>query len=224
MGRKLKSPTRTISNSGPLPRFIGEFPCYKAPKPANSAESPKSLKFDSISSLMGGLWLEWRPDVVSMGFESEVETHEATGDLPGVRAITDYHTLHDTGEIGRVEVKYSIASLSAEDREKLDQLADHAARKGLRFETVDRVGLEANGFIQTILLLRPYSQLQVSEAALARAIRELRHYEPANLWEWRARAAKHRVPTSHLYQLLYRQALPLVYEPLVAVELSLCRA
>ena len=53
MGRKLRSPTRTISNRGELPRFIGQFPCAKG--------TIFPLTFDSISALLCGVYLEWRP-------------------------------------------------------------------------------------------------------------------------------------------------------------------
>lgn len=74
MGRKLRSPTRTISNRGELPRFIGQFPCTKG------ATFP--LTFDSLSALLCGVYLEWRPDVVRVAFEPREYEFEETPDLP----------------------------------------------------------------------------------------------------------------------------------------------
>jgi hypothetical protein len=109
------------------------------------------LPFDSVSSLCGALWLEWRQDIAKIDFEAGIDDYEESPDLPALRAITDFHVLMDTGELGRVEQKYSVPSLSAEERERLAILAEHAKRRGLRFELMDRVTLEERGFIQTIL-------------------------------------------------------------------------
>lgn len=68
MPRRLKSPTRTISNSGPIPRFIGYFPCSKA--------AGAYLPFDSMSALMVGVFLEWRRTVAGVEFEPLAHSHE----------------------------------------------------------------------------------------------------------------------------------------------------
>jgi hypothetical protein len=71
MARKIKSPTRTISNRGQRPKFVGYFPCYKA--------DAGFLPFDSIPALDCGLYLEWRSDVMRIEFEPERYSFEATG-------------------------------------------------------------------------------------------------------------------------------------------------
>lgn len=220
---KLKSPTRTISNRGPRPRFTGSFPCLKPMRPAPFGRVA-SLPFDSVSSLYGGLWLEWRDDIAKVGFEDQVDDHAEDGELPAMRAISDYHVVASSGELGRVEVKFSIDSLPADERKRLAALAEHANRKGLTFELMDRLRLEQNGFIQTVLLLRPYAQMQWAPAAARAALKRLETYPAGTLAAWRCRAREHQVPVGLAYQLLYRQQLPLVYEHLVPAELALCHA
>jgi hypothetical protein len=220
---KLKSPTRTISNRGPRPRFTGSFPCVKPMHPAPFGRVA-SLPFDSMGSLYGGLWLEWRNDIAKVGFEVEVDQHEEDGDLPAMRAISDYHVVASTGELGRVEIKFSIESLAADERTRLASLAEHAKRKGISFELMDRVRLEQNGFIQTVLLLRPYAHMQWAPAAAKLALRRLHGYPPGTLGAWRSRARQHKVPVALAYQLLYRQQLALVYQKLVPADLALCHA
>lgn len=218
---RLKSATRTISNRGPRPRFIGQFPCSK---PAQEPPFGRVawLPFDSVSSLCGALWLEWREDIAKIDFEAGVDVYEETAELPALRAITDFHVVMDTGEVGRVEQKYSVASLSSEEKTRLATLAEHAKRRGLTFELMDRVTLEERGFIQTILLLRPYGLLPLPQAVVSRAKERLGAYSADVLRVWRQRARQHRVPLAATYKLLYQQQLPLQYEPLTVAELEPC--
>lgn len=218
---RLKSATRTISNRGPRPRFIGQFPCSKpAQEPLFGRVS--WLPFDSVSSLCGALWLEWRQDVAKIDFEAGVDFYEETAELPSLRAITDFHIVLDTGEVGRVEQKYSVASLSSEEKSRLAMLAEHSKRRGVTFELMDRVTLEERGFIQTILLLRPYGLLPLPQAVVNQAKERLGAYSVAVLRVWRQRARQHRVPLAAAYKLLYQQQLPLSYEPLTVAELEPC--
>ena len=62
MARKLHSPTRTISNRGDRPKFIGQFPCTKG--------EGDYLVYDSLTAfLYCAIYLEWRQNVVRLTFE-----------------------------------------------------------------------------------------------------------------------------------------------------------
>ena len=211
MRGKLKSPLRTISNSGEHPRFIGNFPCTKA--------AGTYLPFDSMSSLMCGIWLEWRTDIVKIEFEPVKYQFEATDTLPALVLIPDYVCVMDTGEIRLVEAKYSQLELRSKDLEKLVWAEAHFRSAGLVYEVAYRRTLEMSGLIQTIVLLRPYGQLSNSTQVLERAMERLKSFEPETLTGWRANAQKVSVPTGVLYQLLYQQRLVFMPEPLTIMEL-----
>lgn len=212
MGRKLKSPLRTISNRGEHPRFIGNFPCTKA--------TGSDLPFDSLSSLMCGIWLEWREDVIKIEFEPLKYVFEATDILPAMVLIPDYVCTMNTGEIGLVEAKYSRLELRPKDVEKLKLAEAHFRNAGLVYEVVYRMTLEEVGLVQTILLLRPYGQLSNSTRVLDHALAKLQSFKPETLTGWRANAQKVGVATGVLYQLLYQQRLVFIPEPMTVMELS----
>lgn len=216
MGRKLKSPTRTISNRGDRPRFIGYFPCRKG------VES--YLVFDSLSSLFCGLWLEWRLDIFKVTFEAANLKFEATDSLPALEVIPDYQRTDEEGEIGYTEAKYSPEDLTPKESEKICHTRAHMERAGYQYEVVYRSELEKNGLISTILLLRPYAQLSTSSATLEIAQKRLAETgAPATLHVWRARAKKAKVPVGVLYQLIYQQRLGFVPEPLTLMEFLECQ-
>lgn len=216
MARKLKSPTRTISNRGDLPRFIGQYPCSKG--------NTSCLPFDSISSLYCGVYLEWRKDVVSIAFEPRVHSFAASGELPEVTCIPDYETTMSTGELALFEAKYSEDSLKDDERERLRNAAAHSRAAGMEYQIVFRKELEKSGFIDTVILLRRYGLLDFSAEVVAEAQHRLENFCEAHLEQWRERAARARIPTSLVYYLLYHQQLPLIYRPLQVMELQPCRA
>lgn len=215
MARKLRSPTRTLSNSGEREQFIGEFPCSK------STTSP--LVFDSIPALYCAIYLEWRKDVVRMEFEPRWYKFTRTADLPALRAIPDFDVVLDTGEEHPVEAKSSLSKLSAKEQAKLQLLKQHCDAQGRTLEVVYRDVLERSGFIDTVLLLRRFGLLRVTPEAVRAALARIREKSPATLAEWRRRALEGVVPTGLLYYLLYHQELPLVCEPLLSMELTPCR-
>ncbi|WP_324781129.1 PDDEXK family nuclease [Thiobacillus sedimenti] len=215
MARKLYSPTRTISNRGEHPRFIGQFPCAKA--------EASHLVFDSLSALYCGIYLEWLPNVVSMAFEPHEFTFEAEAGLPELRCHPDYEAILDTGEIEFYEAKYSRDGLRDVEREKLALTAAHFERRGIPYKVIYREDLEADGLIDTIILLRHYGLMQYPEGAVEAAAQRLAQGQEAPLEGWRTRAAAAGVPTGLLYHLLYHQRLPLVYRRLLPVELQPCR-
>ena len=96
MARRPKSPTRTISNRGEYPRFIGYFPCTKG--------ATDRLLFDSISALQVGIYLEWLPRVRRLDFEPRRHAI-ADGDKP-FKCIPDYEATTQLGEIQVYEAKY----------------------------------------------------------------------------------------------------------------------
>lgn len=216
MGRKLYSPTRTISNMGELPRFIGQFPCAKA--------QSSHLVYDSMSALYCGIYLEWRQDVVSMAFEPHVFTFEAEAGLPELVCHPDYEAIFDTGEIEFYEAKYSRVGLRDTEREKLALTAAHFEQRGIPYKVIYRDDLEVDGFIDTIIMLRRYGLMQYPEGVVEAAVQRLAQGTEATLEAWRTRAASAGVPTGLLNHLLYHQRLPLVYRPLLPMELQLCRA
>lgn len=216
MGRKLRSPTRTISNRGELPRFIGQFPCTKG------ATFP--LTFDSLSALLCGVYLEWRPDVVSVAFEPREYEFEETSDLPELTCVPDYEAILDTGELELYEAKYAENDLRDTERTKLELTAAHCRQQGIPYHVIYRDILEKDGFIGTVMLLRPYGQLKFSAETVVGAEKRLSGFDEAELETWRERAQDAGVPTGLLYHLLYHQRLPLVYQPLIQVELLPCRA
>lgn len=214
MGRKLKSPTRTISNKGDCPRYVGQIPCTKA--------DGNHLVFDSLSSLDCCLWLEFRADVVSIAFEPTVHKFAATATLPAMKSIPDYECILDTGEVALVEAKYDVTALRPSHLEKLRHAQAHHEAAGHSYEVVSRTTLEKSGFIDTVLLLRPYGRLSYSANLLEQAYERLRTCAPATLEVWRERARKTSVPVGVLYKLLYQQRIAFVPRPLATTELRQC--
>lgn len=212
MGRLLKSPTRTISNRGEHPRFIGNFPCTKT--------ADAYLPFDSLSSLLCGIWLEWRLDVDKILFEPRKYKFDATDSLPAIELIPDYECQMTNGEFRLVEAKYALTELRPEEIQKLSWAKSHFQNEGMVYEVVFRKTLEESGLIQSILLLRPYGQLRHSELVLNRAVARLQSFKPATLTAWRTNALKVGVSVGVLYQLLYQQRLAFIPEQLTVMELS----
>lgn len=216
MGRKLRSPTRTISNRGERPRFIGQYPCSKGPA------SPQP--FDSLSALLCGIYLEWRTDVAHIAYEARKYQFEASDDLPALTFIPDYEVILDTGEVELYEAKYAADSLRDAERVKLELTVAHCRHQDIPYHVIYRDVLEQEGFIDTIQLLRRYRRLRYSAETLAEAENRLSGYAGAPLETWLKRAREARVQTGVLYFLLYHQRLPLTYRPLLPVELMPCRA
>lgn len=215
MARKLKSPTRTISNRGELPKFIGQFPYVKT--------ESYYLVFDSLAALLCGIYLEWRQDVVSIEFEPHQRQFDATAELAELTCFPDYEVILDTGEIELDEAKYDEKLLSEEDRTKLKLTAAHCKASGIPYHVVFRKDLEKDGRIQTIQLLRKYGQLPYLPHVVAKAESLLSKFEVAPLETWRERARHAGISTGLLYHLLYHQRLPLTYRSLIQMELLPCR-
>lgn len=228
MARKLKSPTRTISNAGEHPRFMGLMTTPRAhPARRKVGTAPPGygvLPFDSLSALACAIYLEWRQDVVHFDFEPRKFDFSEHGDWPAASCIPDFEVTLDTGELAIFEAKYSQEQLRGDERAKLRLLEAHFQSQGVSYTVVYRLDLEKSGFLQTLALMRPYAQLDYSPKAVEKALERLTPFESADLTTWRKRASEARVPVALLYHLLYRQRLPLQYRPLQFMELELCLA
>jgi hypothetical protein len=117
MSRHIKSETRTISNRGPFPRYIGYFPSFKFDGPY--------LPFDSISCLLVGIYLEWLKRIVKLSFEKA--RHQLTVDGVSFEAIPDYTGTLDTGEEELAEASMT-ARLSSPRRQKTSRATRKASR------------------------------------------------------------------------------------------------
>lgn len=226
MARTLTSPTRKISNKGEYPKFIGHYTCDKAPTgepPFDMLGDVGVLNFDSISSLKCGIYLEWRKDVAKIMFEPRIHEFEATEELQYLKINPDFEIILVDGELEIVEAKYSEKDLTDKLREKLALAYAHFKAKGIPYKVVYREQLEADGFIETIILLRRYSKLVYSTSTIQSAIIRLQSFTKADLRTWRKYAADEGVSTSLLYYLLYHQHLPLTYSPLQFIELRPCQ-
>lgn len=223
MPRKLKSPTRTISNAGEHPRFIGLLTSPKAGTSPVPAGDWGVLQYDSLSAMLCAVYLEWRSDVVSFSFEPRRYRFEANGNLVPLDCIPDFEAVLATGEVRVFEAKYGRDDLREKERDKLALTAAHFERAGIPYEVVYRLELERQGFIDTVFLLRQYGLHRYPDALLDEAERRLAGGDSADLWEWRRRANAASVPTAVLYHLLYRQRLPLEFRELQFEELQLWR-
>lgn len=227
MPRKLKSPTRTLSNAGEHPRFMGLITSRKAlPSRRKAGTAPNGygvMPFDSLSALACAIYLEWREDVVHFDFEARKFEFSEHGEWPAASCIPDFEATLDTGELAIFEAKYSREQLRVDERAKLRMLKAHFASQGIAYTVVYRLDLERNGFLQTLALMRPYAQLDYSPIAVEKAMERLGACKSADLTTWRQRAAEAGVPVALLYRLLYQQRLPLLYQPLQFEELQLCQ-
>jgi len=189
--------------------------------------SPKAvtdpLVFDSQAALFLLLFLEHLPNVISIAFEPVIHSFEATDDLAAVAGNPDVRAILDTGEIKWYEAKYSRESLRDKDRNKLALLASHLSAGGQSHTSVFGEDLRRDGFIQTVLLLRPFGLYAVKARTADRACASLSGFAAANLEVWRARAHARGISVTILYHLLYHQRLPLIYETVIPVELLPCR-
>lgn len=228
MPRKLKSPTRTLSNSGEHPRFMGLLTSPKANTARRKAGTAPTghgvLPFDSLSALACAIYLEWRQDVVQFDFEARKFDFSEHGEWPAASCIPDYEATLDTGELAIFEAKYSREGLRVDERAKLELLGAHFESRGFGYTVVYRLDLEKNGVLQTLALLRPYAQLDYSPKSVEKALERLTPFESADLTTWRKRASRAGVPVALLYHLLYRQRLPMQYRPLQFMELEQCLA
>lgn len=215
MGRKLYSPTRTISNRGDRPKFIGQFPCAKG--------GGDYLVYDSLTALYGAIYLEWRPDVVRLTFEPREYKFGPAHGLPELKCIPDFEAVLESGEICPYEAKYSREGLRAEERTKLDLTTAHFKYRNSSYSVIYRLDLEADGFLDTVILMRRYGLMAYPDKLLEAAQQRLAGEPAAPLDAWRSRAQRAGVPIGLLYHLLYHQRLPLVYRPLLPMELMPCR-
>ncbi len=214
MGRTLKSKTRTISNRGEYPRFIGEFPCSKS--------DGNRRPFDSLTSLQVGIYLEWLKRVVSIAFEPRKWNVPTNGKPFG--ANPDYEIITNIGTIEIIEAKYDWDSLSDDEKKRLTTIRRWFVSQGINYRVITRTILERKGFIQTISKLRRYGQLPYPEPLLNWALIQLVSPTPKTLREYVALARERWVPVSVLYHLAYHQRLRLRYELPRHEELELCRA
>lgn len=212
MPRYIRTPTRTLSNRGPIPKFMGYYSLRKA--------DPNKVFFDSLSSVYVGVYLDWRADVERLQFEA----HRIEFELDGrpAKAFPDFYVGWADGELGYVEAKYSPPPPGSPEDLRLAQLGAHLRARGFRYEVYFRTELEEGGLIQTIFLLRRYARLSIPSAVLDAAHAQLVTDEPLTLTQHRKRAERLGVNTSLLYQLLYFQRLPLKYVHFQHPELELC--
>ena len=173
--------------------------------------------------MLVAIWLKWSKRVRRIAFEAAPLCFAAVDDLPALLAWPDFQVVLDNDELEWVEAKYSKEALTPKIASKLTQLAGHCERDQRRFRVVYRKELEANGFIDTISLLRRYGELEFDELVLNRAVTRLSTYSPCFLEHWRSHARVQRVPIDVLYHLLYRERLPLLYRPMMPPELERCR-
>lgn len=191
----------------------------------NSPKSTRSqVAFDSISSLLCGVYLEWRSDVSSFDFEPRRLSFPCPDDLQEIKSIPDYEVVFETGTIGYAEAKYDAIQLRSSEKKKLAALEAHFRREGIWHEVVYRKELEREGFIQTILLLRRYQNARYSPATRNRVLQAFRGYAEGNLAQWRERARAEAFPLAVVFRLLYEGELKLRYEPLQSSELQACLA
>lgn len=223
MGRKLKSSVRTIIGKGGQ-HFKGEYLSPKGPAALLGVEYMASIKFDSISSFLCGIYCEHRRDVSLMEFEKERSKYTLDDGSTMISAIHDHRLLLSDGEIEYVEAKYSRESLSEKEAQRLELLSQVMVRDGHRISIIYRDVLEANGFIQTVLLLRRYGHIQYTDRMVQSALERLDQAEATDLRGWRKRSLAAKVPTGLLYHLLYHQRLALLYRPLVSVEFLPCQS
>lgn len=232
MPRKIKTASRTLSNVGPHGQFIGqmpgkrrsalpgEFPPSSVTGVPESPEDDPDLQFSSIAEMYACAWLKWRKDLGRVEFEPREYNFEAVGDLPALRCIPDFGVnFLATGELGVVECKYSPESLDPEEEARLKLEQRHFERIGFSWELVYRSKLEESGFIDTVMLLGRYEELVFSERRVKSALALLTPHPQTDLPGWRMRARQAGIPIGLLYQLLYRQYLPLTYRRLLPIEL-----
>ncbi|MGN8002351.1 hypothetical protein ACTJKQ_04065 [Acidovorax sp. 22279] len=223
MPRTFKTPTRTISNKGEHPRFVGLLTSPKASGGLTNwyvDDAQGVVPYDSMSAMICALYLEWRQDVESFAFEPRSYGFDATDSLPTLRCIPDFEVVLTTGEIVLVEAKYSRDNLRDAEREKIALTTQHFAVEGRRYEVVYRQDLEVNGFADTIFLLRQFGLRPTLASILSDAERRLSDFDAADLATWRVRAVDAKVSVGLLYKLLYTQRLPLVYRPLQFLEMD----
>lgn len=216
MRRRYETARGRVSNRGDLPRFVGILPCPKA------AEG--CVVFSSLSEMYVGMYLTWAKRVSRIAFEAARLEFAAAGDLPSLVAWPDFEAVLDNGEIEWVEAKHSKDGLRPDEAEHLTWLAAHCEREHRRFRVIFRMDLHEDGFIDTVALLHRYGQLEFPTQSLTKAAERLAHHPASYLEQWRAHARAARVPIDVLYHLLYQERLPLLYRPLLPVELIACRA
>ena len=213
MSRHIKSPTRTISNRGPLRRFIGYFPCRKNDAPW--------IAFDSISSLSVAIYLEWIPEVVSVSFEHEKLVFGKVGESRTV--IPDYTITLDSGEVRYIEAK-SRRDMNQKETDDILLKEQIFSDAGKGYAVIYRRELETNGCLETIFFLRRYSQLRFPAKAIDKALRSLVALEPLTLARYRRVAQSAHIPFGLLYHILYKKLIPLRFEPFTHEEMDLCPA
>lgn len=213
MGRKLKSSTRTISNRGEYPRFIGEFPCTKT----EGGKRP----FDSLTAMYVGVFLQWLQRAAKISFEPRRWEIPLNGTV--ISVVPDYEITTTAGVLEIFEAKYDWNELTADEQQRLVEIRKWFASQGFHYRVITRKVLERKGFIQAILKLRRYGQLEFSKPLLDRALKQLASSQPKTLREYVALAQARSIPVSIVYHLAYHQRIVLRYEPPRHQELELCR-
>ena len=213
MPRKLKSPTRTITNRGPRSKYIGHFPCSKS--------TAEYILFDSVTSLTVGLLLEQRPDVECMSFESRKFGFEGgKGDKPFF-SIPDYEAYLKSGEIIYREAKYS-RQMGKGEAQKIALTAALMKANGFDYDVIYRTDLESDGQIGLIAMLRPYGLLKFNEKTLAAAETGLSAFGRQTLLSWRIFARVCGFSIAVVYHLIYQGRLLLSPTKQMGVEVEEC--
>lgn len=216
VSRRLASPTRPTSNRGEVPRFIGEIPSPKAPD--------GRLPFDSIAALDCYIYLEWCPWAKWIEFEPEWFDFPTTGELTAIRCLPDFRATQESGEFRMIEAKSSQERLSSEKLRQLENIRRQFAVRGIAYEVIYRSDLKANGFIDTLALLRRFGHMSFPKQAIESALRKLSSVDAADLETWVERARQQGVPLGLLHHLLYHQRLPLIYRKILHPEIRHWRA
>lgn len=215
MSKRYKSPRGRISNRSPLPRFIGLIPTKKS--------LSGSLAFSSITELYSAIFLIYSRFVEAIEYEAEEISFAATEKLAAITGWPDFTTTLDGGELELVNAKYSRDSLRDEERDTLDLFDAHCKADDRRHRVLYRDELEKNGFIATIMLLRPYGLLTYPPAHCERAISILGSLPPTHLEGWQERARETLIPLDLIYHLIYQQRLAIKFRPLLSSSLRLSR-
>lgn len=178
------------------------------------------MVFDGLTALKLGVVIERRKSVTSLIFEARKfsDSDSELGLIPDYQAATQF------GELSYIEAKYDLNELSPRDKQQIRRTREVVEQEGCNYEVLGFVQENADGYVDTTLLLRRYSQLEVSAERRTSAIELLIADGPRTLREYRASAVKAGVPVSLLYYLLYHDDLPLMYERFELEEIRRCRA
>lgn len=206
--RKHRTPTRTFSNAGPVPRYTGYFPTEKTAQGV--------FVFDSIACMNVALLLDFLPNVKRLDFEPEkIEINTVIGSKATRKIIPDFRCIDFDGVVAYKEAK---STISQKELEKIEENKAELAKMGLDYMVIESSALVKNGIPETLLILKKYRNLFFDIKKINRVITIQHENHNYTLEGWVRFSKEKNLDIKLIYHLLATSRLRLEFVPIKRYE------